>query len=116
MRIVQCIAAIVALLAGSGAPAHAYGQNRLVFARLVQSGYARRHGVYVLGPEGTDQVWAEWTFWSCRGERGQKTYMQHMLVHSVVFPRPGGIYRLTVSPEGEVESVARIREREGGKC
>ncbi|MEG3145977.1 hypothetical protein U1839_15055 [Sphingomonas sp. RT2P30] len=105
MNGIRLAIAVTAFFTMSGASGQASEPSRLVRAKLIHSGYSTKNQDYVYGPEGTDQVWAEWTYRSCQGKRGSRTYVRHMLVHALRFPEAGGLYLLTVSPDGEVRGV-----------
>ena len=103
------MAAGVALMLASAGFGQISEPTRVVPARLIHSGYATKNGNLVYGPEGTDQVWAEWIYRSCLKEEVGKKYVFHQLVHSVHFGKPKGIYLLKVGQNGAVQTVSRAR-------
>ena len=113
MKKIQFMAAGVALMSASAGFGQTSDQTRDVPARLIHSGYAKKNGNFVYGPEGTDKVWAEWVYRSCIKKEVGKKYIFHQLVHSVRFGKPEGIYLLTVGQNDTVRRVSRARHGPG---
>lgn len=108
----QRVAALcAAVLAGTPCPAQPAPESRTVIARMTHAGYLRTESGDYLVPEGTDQVLAEWVYEACPSEPGPHTYVRRALVHSVRFPRPGGLYRLTIRADGDVGAVETFKGR-----
>ena len=114
MNRIKFMAACAGLMAASAGLGRISDETRTVPARLIHSGYATLKGRIVNGPEGTDQVWAEWVYRSCIKREAGKKYVFRQLVHSIHFGKPVGIYLLTVGRNDIVQTVTGLRRGQDG--
>ena len=108
MRIAYPLLALTALVTSSASLGQNHDKRHTVIARLMHGGYVKVDNHYLPGPEGTDQVWAEWSFRSCQSGESSQTYVHRRLVHSVRFPKPGGLFLLGLGPTGDVENLSAL--------
>lgn len=116
MKMLLSIAVAAVLLVGGNACAQVSEGKRTIPATLVWAGYVKWHSAIALGPKDTNQAWAVWTYRDCRKTPHRRIYVKRQLVDSVVFPRPGGLYLLTVAGNGEIEKVVKLPGDRGLKC
>jgi len=116
MRLIRWALMGMALIIANAASGEISEQNELTPARLIRSGYMMKDGEYVSGPEDSDQVWAEWLYRSCKSGAARRIYVRRLLVHSIKFPRPGGIYLLSMTSTGAVAAAREAHKNEKVPC